>query len=114
MMRKELALGTVVKVNGEEGVVVYDGFGCCRSGAVMVEFDGGEVRGVNYQELQEMEKVIKPRVNSQKCRDCIYWNGQECLRYTSGRTGILFGDGNGAKRLPLRIYPHCQTEEGAH
>jgi len=113
-MKKNLALGTVVQVNEEEGVVVADGFGCCGRDEVLVEFDGGEIKGVKFTDLQPTGKVIKPRVDNGKCRGCIYWNGQECLRYTAGRAGILFGEGNSKKRLPRRLYPHCQTEGGAH
>jgi len=109
MKKDSLPAGTMVrnKDNGKIGVVVFDSFGCCSSNEIPVEWDGQTgVEGTDWRILEILE-VIKPKVNFKKCKDCIFYNGR-CLRYTPGRIAMLYNENKG-KRIPKRIYPHCQS-----
>lgn len=97
--------------NGTEGVILPDTLRLCRNGEVMVKFDGriGET-ALQPTELQEKREFF-PQPD-EKCRQCIFYTGQDCLAYSAGRFGMLFSNGNGDKKIPKRIYPYCKEEIG--
>ena len=95
------------KKNGRVGLVIPDIFGVCGKGEVLVEFDFSKnALAVLLQDLELIDEV-KPEVNFEKCFDCVFFNGQECLRCTLRRAVFLLGNG---KKYPSRIYPHCQNQ----
>jgi len=113
MASSRFRVGTLVKnkEDGKLGAVVNDLFHCCGPNQVPVEWDGTiGIRGVDWNNLEE-ENLIIPKINSEKCRTCIYSNGNECLRYGPGGPCMLYRDGKAGMRIPDRIYPHCQTSE---
>lgn len=109
MNKDSFQLGTKVrhKEDKRTGVVVFDFFRCCGLNEIPVEWDGQiGIEGTNWKVLEILE-VIEPKVNFEKCRDCIFYNGR-CMRYTPGRIAMLYNETKG-KRIPERIYPHCQS-----
>ena len=113
MASNRFRVGTLVKnkEDGKLGAVVNDLFRCCGPNQVPVEWDGTiGIRGVDWNNLEE-ENLIIPKINSEKCRTCIYSNGTECLRYSPGGPCMLYRDGKAGMRIPDRIYPYCQTSE---
>ena len=110
MTKDSFRLGTKVRDKKDKriGAVVSDSFGCCGPSEIAIEWDGKTgIEGTNWQVLGILE-VISPKVNLEKCRDCVFSNGRECLRHTPGRAGMLYRNDNRRKRIPDRIYPYCQ------
>ena len=110
MAKKDFKLGTKVEHVDHKriGVVVADSFGLCDDKSVLIEFDRSHnVVSVDRRKLK-IVGVVEPEIDSEKCQDCIFCNGAQCLRYSAGRMGmILSGDNN--KRSPDRIYPFCRS-----
>jgi hypothetical protein len=101
--------GTVVKSkkDNKKGVVICDIFRVCGEGEVLVQWEGSSDTFGQRQEELEVLGLLSPKVDFEKCKDCIFYNGYNCLAYKPGRAGMLFGK-NGNKRIPNRIYPNCQ------
>jgi hypothetical protein len=96
----------VVKHNSGVGIIVPDPMGLWHKGYVMVDFDNAGLRSCANSELEIVGR-LKVEFDTQKCEKCVFASSLGCHRYSNGMLGWLPG---GEKRIPKRIYPHCQSE----
>ena len=117
-------VGIVVKDtrDGDQGVVVLDGFGACAPGEVPVVFEGNTFfTGVHHSVLEVIgpENAVpdKERCGAGRGEECCRWlmmgeGGFICGRHHRMRDAIIFrAHTMGAKRNPTEAYPNCMLPE---
>lgn len=110
MTKEEFKLGLKVRhrPNDQIGAIVFDCFGLCNNTHALVEFDGlAGTLAVRCEDLEPLE-MLTPKIDHNKCNNCVFYTGAHCLRYAAGSMAILLSSKNG-KQIPSRIYPLCQS-----
>lgn len=120
-IKEELRFGSIVEnINsGKIGMVVASLSDFNRNGSevVFVEYDGSSERIKENPENLKLKKILVPESKPERCKDCIWYNGDTKNNNGNRRSHNCFRDvGYGifgipsSKKgiIPIRIYPFCR------